>query len=326
MMLGLAALLVFASLALVGYAISGWAKGREESKQTLDRRLAVMTGAAVADAPTDSSQSSVLKDRRLSGIAFLNTVLRRMSRLNPLVRMIRQAGLKKRVGEILLYVPLLGVGGYVVVVSFGFPEAAGLGAGVVAGGLPLMIVRRKQRKRNALFSEQLPDALDLIRAALQAGHSLSSALYVVADEFPDPIAPEFREVAEEMRLGLPMRDALYNLTERVDDSNLPILIIGILVTQEIGGNLAEVLNNISHTIRERFKLLRETKVMTAQGKMSGNLLSALPFCVAIGVFLMNPTYFSPMLHTTTGLYMLGYAVVSIVFGHIVISQITNIRV
>ena len=326
MMLGLAALLVFASLALVGYAISGWAHGREESKRTLDRRLAVMTGAAAADAPVDTSQSSVLKDRRLSGIAFLNTVLRSVSRLNPLVRMIRQAGLKKRVGEILLYVPLLGVGGYLGVVFFGGPPMAGLGAGVVAGGLPLMIVRRMQRKRNSLFSEQLPDALDLIREALQAGHSLSSALYVVADEFPDPIAQEFREVAEEMRLGLPMRDALYNLTERVDDSNLPILIIGILVTQEIGGNLAEVLNNISHTIRERFKLLRETKVMTAQGKMSGNLLSALPFCVAIGVFVMNPTYFSPMLHTTTGLYMLGYAVVSIVFGHIVISRVTNLRV
>ena len=326
MMLGLAALLLFASLALVGYAISGWAHGREESKRTLDRRLAVMTGAAVADAPVDSSQSSVLKDRRLSGIAILNTLLRRVSRLNPLVRMIRQAGLKKRVGEILLYVPLLGVGGYVGVVFFGGPAVAGLGAGVVAGGLPLMIVRRMQRKRNSLFSEKRPDAHDLIRATLQAGHSLSSALYVVADEFPDPIAPEFREVAEEMRLGLPMRDALYNLTDRVDDSNLPILIIGILVTQEIGGNLAEVLNNISHTIRERFKLLRETKVMTAQGKMSGNLLSALPFCVAIGVFVMNPLYFSPMLHTTTGLYMLGYAVVSIVLGHVTISRITNIRV
>ena len=326
MMLAFAALLVFASLALAGYGISGWAKGREDTKRTLDRRLAVMTGAAVADVPGDGSQSSVLKDRRLSGIAFLNSLLRGMTRLNPLVRMMRQAGLKKRVGEILLYVPLLGVGGYVGVVAFGGPAMAGLGAGVVAGAIPLMIVRRMQRKRNHLFTEQLPDALDLIRAALQAGHSLSSALYVVADEFPDPIAPEFREVAEEMRLGLPMRDALYNLTDRVDDSNLPILIIGILVTQEIGGNLAEVLNNISHTIRERFKLLRETKVMTAQGKMSGNLLSALPFCVAIGVFVMNPVYFSPMLHTTTGLYMLGYAVVSIVIGHVVISRVTNIRV
>jgi len=326
MMLGIAALLVFASLALLGFAVSGWARGREESKRTLDRRVAVMTGAAVAEAPAEGSQSSVIKDRRLSGIAFLNTLLRRVSRLNPLVRMIRQAGLKKRVGEILLYVPLLGVGGYVAVVFFGGPEAAGLGAGLVAGAVPLMVVRRMQRKRNHLFSEQLPDALDLIRAALQAGHSLSSALYVVADEFPDPIAHEFREVAEEMRLGLPMRDALSHLTDRVDDSNLPILIIGVLVTQEIGGNLAEVLSNISHTIRERFKLLRETKVMTAQGKMSGNLLSALPFCVAVGVFMMNPTYFSPMLHTTTGLYMLGYAVVSIVLGHVVISRITNIRV
>ncbi|TMB03114.1 MAG: hypothetical protein E6J70_05935 [Deltaproteobacteria bacterium] len=289
MMLGIAALLVFASLALLGFAVSGWARGREESKRTLDRRVAVMTGAAVAEAPAEGSQSSVIKDRRLSGIAFLNTLLRRVS--------------KKRVGEILLYVPLLGVGGYVAVVFFGGPGAAGLGAGLVAGAVPLMVVRRMQRKRNHLFSDQLPDALDLIRAALQAGHSLSSALYVVADEFPDPIAHEFREVAEEMRLGLPMRDALSHLTDRVDDSNLPILIIGVLVTQEIGGNLAEVLSNISHTIRERFKLLRETKVMTAQGKMSGNLLSALPFCVAIGVFVMNPVYFSPMLHTTTGLYM-----------------------
>ena len=326
MMLGIAALLVFTSLALIGYAVSGWARGREESKSALDRRLAVMTGAAVAETPGAGSQSSVLKDRRLSGIAFLNTLLRRVSRLTPLVRMIRQAGLKKRVGEVLLYVPLLGVAGYLAAVSFGAPEAAGLGVGVIAGASPLMVVRRMQRKRNHLFSEQMPDALDLIRAALQAGHSLSSALYVVAEEFPDPIAQEFREVAEEMRLGLPMRDALYNLTERVEDPNLMILIIGILVTQEIGGNLAEVLSNISHTIRERFKLLRETKVMTAQGKMSGNLLSALPFCVGIGVFMMNPTYFSPMLHTPTGLYMLGYAVVSIIFGHVVISRITNIRV
>ena len=326
MMLGLAALLVFASLALVGYAVSGWAHGREESKRTLDRRLAVMTGAAVADAPTDGASSSVLKDRRLSGIEFLNTLLRRVSRLNPLVRTIRQAGLKKRVGEVLLYMPLLGCAGYLAVVSVGGPGVAAIGAGIMAGAVPLMIVRRMQRKRNQLFSEQLPDALDLIRAALQAGHSLSSALYVVADEFPDPIAHEFREVAEEMRLGLPMRDALYNLTDRVEDSNLMILIIGILVTQEIGGNLAEVLSNISHTIRERFKLLRETKVLTTQGRMSGGLLSALPFCVAIGIFVMNPSYFSPMLHTRTGLYMLGYAFVSIVFGHLVIQRITNLRV
>jgi len=129
----------------------------------------------------------------LSGIAFVNSMLRGMTRLNPLVRMIRQAGLKKRVGEILLYVPLLGIGGYVGVVAFGGPPMAGLGAGVVAGAIPLMMVRRMQRKRKQLFTEQLPDALDLIRAALQAGHSLSSALYVVADEFPDPIAPEFRD-------------------------------------------------------------------------------------------------------------------------------------
>src|SRR5438552_18493941 len=106
MMLAFAALLVFASLALAGYGISGWAKGREDTKRTLDRRLAVMTGAAVADVAGDGSQSSVLKDRRRSGTAFLNSLLRGMTRRNPLVRMWRQAGPKKPVGEILRFVPL----------------------------------------------------------------------------------------------------------------------------------------------------------------------------------------------------------------------------
>src|SRR2546428_55677 len=199
-------------------------------------------------------------------------------------------------------------------------------AGVFGGLLPLMIVLRLRSKRMGMFAEQLPDALDLIRAALQAGHGFLSALQVVADEFPNPIAGELTEVAEEIRLGLTVREALQHLVERMEDPNLPILVTGVVITQEVGGNLAEVLDNISHTIRERFKLLREVRVMTAQGRLSGMVLTALPFFVAVALILFNPEYFRPMMESKQGLYMTGYGLCSIVLGHILIQRIVRIKV
>src|SRR5690242_13914794 len=265
----------------------------------------------MAGVATTTVGTSVVKDRRLSGIAALNTVLAQVSLVGPLVKMIRQAGLKRRAGEVILYIPLLGLAAFLFVVLLGLPSIFGIIAAVVAGSLPLMVISRMRTRRLALFSEQLPDALDLIRAALQAGHGFVSALQVVAQEFPDPISWEFSEVAEEVRLGLPMRDALYHLMERVDDPNLPILVVGVLITQEVGGNLAEVLNNTTYTIRERFKLMREIRVMTAQGRLSGMVLTALPFLVGGALFMWNPIYFMPMIERTTGIYMLAYALCSL---------------
>jgi tight adherence protein B len=317
----LIALLVFATLALVGYAASGYVQEREEAKDALGRRLTTMTGTPVA-APS----TSLMKDRRLSRIGVLNTVLQRLSVTKNLVRVIRQAGLNRRVGEVLLYIPLLASLVFLgLTLLLGEMTFAFVGA-VIAGLIPLMIVMRMRRKRMNMFAEQLPDALDLIRAALQAGHGLLSALQVVAEEFPDPIAAELTEVAEEIRLGLTVREALQHLVERMEDPNLPILTTGVVITQEVGGNLAEVLDNISYTIRERFKLLREVRVMTAQGRLSGLVLTGLPFLVSICLILFSPEYFRPMLETRTGWYMMGYAIVSILLGHIVIQRIVRIRV
>lgn len=319
-MFGLSALLIFTSMTLAGYAIARWMSQREAAKQGLSRRLATVIGGDAVPA------ASVLKDRRLSRITFLNSLLGRIELVRPLVRLIRQAGLTKRVGEILLYMPLLACVGVLLMLLITDKLVLGLAVGAVAGALPLLVLRRLRRTRARRFSEQLPDALDLIRAALQAGNSLLSAFTVVADEFPDPISGEFRELTEEMRLGLPMRDALYGLADRIDDANIPILIVGLLVAQEVGGNLAEVIDNISYTIRERFKLLREVKVMTAQGRMSGLVLTALPFLVGLFMYFLNPEYFAPMLQTTTGHYMLAYAFVSVIAGHIVIQRIVRLRV
>jgi len=317
----LIALLVFATLALLGFGFSGWAQEREEAKDALGRRLTTMTGA-----PAAAQSASLLKDQRLSRIGVFNTLLQRLQLTKNLVRVIRQAGLNKRVGEVILYIPLLASAAFLLVTLLLGKLMLAVLAAVFAGLLPIMVVLRLRGKRMALFGEQLPDALDLIRAALQAGHGFLSALQVVADEFPDPIAAELKEVAEEIRLGLTVREALQHLVERMEDPNLPILVTGVVITQEVGGNLAEVLDNISHTIRERFKLLREVRVMTAQGRLSGMVLTGLPFLVLTCLLLFNREYFRPMIENRAGWWMMGYALCSILFGHIVIQRIVRIKV
>jgi len=320
-MFGMVALLLFAAFALLGYAVSGWAQEREEAKEALGRRLTTMTGTPVGAATT-----VVMKDRRLSRIGLLNALLQRLAVTKNLIRVIRQAGLNKRVGEVLLYMPLLASAAFLLVTLLIGKMLFAVVAAVIAGLFPLMMVMRLRRKRMGLFAEQLPDALDLIRAALQAGHGFLSALQVVAEEFPDPIAAELTEVAEEIRLGLTVREALQHLVERMEDPNLPILATGVVITQEVGGNLAEVLDNISYTIRERFKLLREVRVLTAQGRLSGMVLTALPFLVATCLILFNPEYFKPMIETRAGIYMMGYGILSILLGHFVIQRIVRIKV
>jgi tight adherence protein B len=205
-------------------------------------------------------------------------------------------------------------------------RAGGVVAGMLLGSIPLLVVQRIRAKRLRAFAEQLPDALDLMRSALQAGHGIQAAYAVVAESLPDPVATEFRQVVEEMRLGRSMREALYNLAERMGDVNIPILIVGVLVSQEVGGNLAEVIENVTHTIRERAKLQRQVQALTAQGRLSGTVLTCLPFIVGVLMYLVNPVYYEPMTTSRTGFYMILYAFGSLVYGHFVIRRLVRIEV
>jgi tight adherence protein B len=319
-MLILMALTVFSSVTLFGYAAATWLRERAAARHAMARRLDRMAGGSRADI-----RQSVLKDQRLSSIAFLNALLGRTPLVIPAVRVIRQAGLNRRVGEVLLYVPLLACMVLLVNQIVGGPLVFGVVGALVAGALPFVVVLRLRKKRTARFAEQLADALDLIRSALQAGHGFSGAMAVAADTFPDPIGYELHYVVEEMRLGLPMRDALYNLSQRVPDTNLHILTVGVLVATESGGNLAEVMFNLAHTIRERFKLARELRVLTAQGRMSGTLLTVLPFAVGMLLFLTNREYFGPMFVKHAGHMMLLYAALSLMWGHIVIRRLIQFK-
>ena len=197
-MIGFAALLIFLSLVLSGYALSTWVRQRDEAQETRARRLASMTGTTPI-----LVDSALLKDQRLSSIQQLNELLGQISLIAPVVRMVRQARLNRRVGEVLLYIPLLGCVGFLVTVLIGGNRLLGLIVGALCACIPLLVVQRIRRKRAQLFGEQLPDALDLIRAALQAGHGLASAMNVVADEFPDPIAQELRDVTRKFVSACP---------------------------------------------------------------------------------------------------------------------------
>ncbi len=315
------AVLSFFCLATAGYGFSLWFQQRLAAQRELLGRLRGMAGMSAGD-----SSGSLLKDQRLSGIPAFDAILSQTPLVAPLVRMIQQAGLTRRVGEVLLYIPLLASIGFLVCALMGLPLVARIAVALVLGMLPILVVGTMRRRRVQKFGEQLPDALDLVRSALQAGHGLIAALQVVSETFQDPIAAEFRHLVDEVRLGLPFRDALYNMASRVGDRNLPILVVGILTAQDVGGNMAEVIDNITHTIREREKLQRDIQVMTAQGRLSGLVLTALPFVVGGFMFLYNPEYFSPMVDRTVGHYLLFYGLASLLVGHLLVRRIVRIEV
>jgi tight adherence protein B len=315
------AVLVFVSVALFGYAVTVGLTARQARRRAFRDRFSAMTGWMAG-----SLQPSVLKDQRLSRIDVFNALLARLAVTNRLRRMILQAGVGKRVGEFVLYVPLLATLGLLITTVLGAPLVIGLLVAIVAGAVPFILLARMRRKRAAMFAEQLPDALDLMRSALQAGHGVVGCFTLIADEFPEPIAGEFREVAEEVRLGLPMRDALQNLTQRIDNPDTPLLAVGLLVAQDVGGNMAEVLDNISYTIRERFKLLRDVRVLTAQGRLSGMILTVLPFILAGVMMALSPEYMAPVFREPLGHAMIAYVFGSVIVGHFVIRRILNFQV
>jgi tight adherence protein B len=320
-MAAILALLCFGVLVMLGYGASMWIQQRLAARHEVVERLRGMAGLSIV-----TETGSLLKDQRLSGIPAFDALLAQTPVVAPLVRMIQQAGLRRRVGEILLYIPLLGSIGYLVCALMGLRLPFRIVATVILAMIPVMVVSRMRTTRLRLFAEQLPDSLDLVRSALQAGHGLVAALQVVAETFPDPVATEMRYIIEEVRLGLPFRDALYNMAMRVPDPNVPILVVGILTAQDVGGNLAEVIDNVTYTIRERAKLQRDILVLTAQGRLSGLVLTGLPFVVGTFMFLYNPSYFGPMVQRRVGQMMLLYGVVSLMIGHFLVRRIVKIQV
>lgn len=196
---------------------------------------------------------------------------------------------------------------------------------VVAGVMPYFYARWKRRKRIQKLEAQLPDAIDLIARAVRAGHPLSAGLSMAADEAPEPLASEFRITFEEQKFGLPFEEALLGFGDRVAIVDAKILITAILVQREVGGNLSEILETIAQTMRSRFDLRRQVRVYTAQGRMSGYTLAALPILVGLVISVINPDYMTVLFHDTIGQGMLASAGFLQLVGFMWIRKIVDVR-
>jgi tight adherence protein B len=202
----------------------------------------------------------------------------------------------------------------------------GLMATVLGAMLPTMYVRRKRTKRLNAFEEFLPEAIDLVGRALRAGHPLSAGIKMAADDGPEPVAGEFRRVFEEQRFGLPLQDSLLSLTDRINLVDVRILVTAILIQREVGGNLAEILDNLSSVVRARFTIRRQIRVYTAQGRMTGYLLSALPFIIFSMLYMLNPQYMSILFTDPIGKILIVVAITMQLMGFLWIRKIIKIEI
>jgi tight adherence protein B len=198
--------------------------------------------------------------------------------------------------------------------------------GLVGWIVPSLIIRIKKKKRYKAFNEQLGDGIVLISNSLRAGYSFLQAVQSVATEMPDPISYEFRKLLKELRFGYSTERALENLLYRVESDDLELVVNAVMIQREIGGNLSEILDNISETIRERVKLKGEIRTLTAQGRISGVIISFLPVVLGLILYLMNPEYMMLLFNHQYGIMMLIASIINLIIGIIIINRIVNIEV
>ncbi len=267
-----------------------------------------------------------------SGKSILKLIGKNLGRINVLKSYTRfiqkdiiRAGILIKGEEFLAFQLLISI--IVVALTYNIRNsiAMSLPLGLVAGVAPLFYIGFKKKLRLNNFSKQLSDTIVLISNSLKAGHSFLQAIEVASNEMPDPISREFRILINEMQLGISTEEALTNLSERVENEDLELLVTAVLIQRQIGGNLSEILDNISSTIRGRVKLKGEISALTAQGRMSGIIVSLLPFALAGLLIIINPTYFTPMISNPIGIIMMLVGIVSEVIGMLLIKKIVDIK-
>jgi tight adherence protein B len=268
----------------------------------------------------------VLKSELLSDVPPLNQLLSRVNFAVQIDRRIRQADLDMRVGTfVLLSVALFAVGAGIGRVLH-WPVFVSIFAALALSVLPNIYVNVKRRLRVKKFMTHFPDALEMFARSLRAGHSFTGAIQLVAQEMPDPIGTEFRKVFDEQNLGIPLRQALIGMTDRVDALDVKFFTTAILIQRETGGNLAEIIDKISYVIRERFRVQGQLKIFTAQARMSGVILSLLPIGVAVLLGILNPEYLKPLWFERIGRILVVIAVVLQVLGMLAMRRIIRIKI
>jgi tight adherence protein B len=299
-----------------------WVGAHGAAAQRVARRLQLMSGGA----GRTGERISILKQRRFSRHELVDRLLHRIAFAHRIDQLLLQSGKNWSVESFLLCSGAALLAGVFLVARWPMPLPLQAGVALLFALVPLTLVRRTRVRRLARIEEQLPEAADFIARALRAGHSFTNVLQIVGNELSEPLSGEFRIAREEINYGVPMSEALHNMAARIPLTDLRYLIIAVLIQRETGGNLAEILGNISQIIRGRLKLAAQVRVLSAEGRMSAWILGLLPFGVAAVLLLINPDYIKPLWTDPAGIRMLWYALVMITFGVIWLRKVIRIRI
>jgi len=268
----------------------------------------------------------LIRDEMLSSVPLVHRIMMRLSWSGRLRELIEQAGLKIRPAKFVLFAGVMGAGGYVLVSRVYRTGLISVVVGLICAALPFAFLLWKRRKRLDSFEEHFPEALDLLGRAVRAGHPFTTGLEMISKEAPEPVAGEFRKAFEEQNFGLPLRDALINMAERIPVVDVRFFVTALLVQKETGGNLAEILDELSRVIRDRFRIYREVQVKTAQGRLSAMIMIALPMIMMLVLQFLNPTYMQVLFRDPLGPTILGVCAVMQVIGSFILWRIVSIKV
>lgn len=323
MFLAILAFLFAVALVFGAYAAITQLPGMLATRQ-LDKRLREVT-AEPSSREEPGSESALVKhavegplpalDRFLSGSAGVS-----------LRRLIEQSGVAMTPSAVIVMSIVAAALFAMPVFLFVHFQFAWVPAALVGAFVPFGWLMYKRSARLRRFEEQFPEALDLLSRAIRAGHAFQTALGMAADELPPPVGPELKKTFDQQNYGLPLRDALNELAERVGLLDVRFFVTAVLIQRDTGGNLSEILDNLAYVVRERFKILRQVRVHTAHGRFTGYVLLALPAFLAIALNIINPDHMGPLFHDHMGQVMLTGAIVLQVVGYVWIRKIIKIEV
>ena len=291
------------------------------------RRIEAANDALSRLATTEEERRaiSILKGAQAGGAGLIGRLLTGRSYTESLAEELRRTGSSMSPANFVQVCLITIISGIVLGALFGSATVAAV-FGALGAFIPFLWMKRRQRKRLEAFQAQLPDAIDMLVSAMKAGYSFQAAMNFIGEEMPAPLGPEFSRFYDEQRLGIDVRSALLSLQTRVDSMDLKMFVTAVLVQRESGGNLGEVLANISDIMRERFALEGELVTLTAESRLSARILAALPLLVFVGMFALNPGFMRPMLQQTAGQLMLVLAGASVALGYFVMVRIADIDV
>jgi tight adherence protein B len=314
-------LLMFAVLVLIAEStLYAFRTLRNPNRDKIHKRLKTLSSTA-----QEAELLDIVRKRILSEVPFLHRLLSCLPPARSLDHLLEKANVGYPLGFFILLTLVLASSGFLATSVVTSNAGFSLAAAALCGAAPFFLVLLKKKRRMNDLERQLPDALEMIARGLRAGHAFSTSMKFAADEFDDPLGTEFAKTIDEVNFGISVTDALKNLADRVDCTDVQYFVVSVIIQREAGGNLAEVMDKIAHIIRERFKFRGKVKVLSAEGKLTALVLTGLPFVIVIVLMFTRPDYIRMLWAEPTGRIISVLAASMMATGILIIRRMIHIK-